>query len=285
MQAEALLKDGDLDGALKDLTAQVKSAPADPKLRVFLFQLLSVRGEWERALNQLNVAAEMDPRNLMMAQMCRAALQCEVLRDRIFTGERTPLVLGEPEEWVGLMIQANERAAAGDAAGAAALRERALESAPAVSGAIDGDAFEWVADADSRLGPILEVIIDGRYYWAPLHRFGRIDIEEPADLRDVVWLPARFTFTNGGDTVGLIPTRYAGSEKSSDGGIRLARKTVWEDRGEGCFAGLGQRLLATDAGEYPIMSVRSVLIGAQPEPQQASMDAGAKTGADEDADG
>lgn len=264
MQAEALLKEGDLDGALKDLTEQIRSSPADPKLRVFLFQLLSVRGEWERALNQLNVAAEMDPQNLMMAQMCRAALQCEVLRDRIFAGERSPLVLGEPEEWVGLMIQANERAAAGDAAGSAGLRERAMEAAPATAGSVDGEPFEWIADADSRLGPILEVIIDGRYYWAPMHRFSRIEIEAPADLRDVVWLPSRFTLTNGGTTVGLIPTRYAGSERNADATIRLGRKTVWEDRGGDCFAGLGQRVLATDAGEYSIMSVRSVLIGEQP---------------------
>ena len=272
MHAEALLKEGDLDGALKDLTDKVRAAPADPKLRVFLFQLLAVRGEWNRALNQLNVAAEMNPQNLMMAQMCRAALQCEVLRERIFAGQRTPLVLGEPEEWVGLMIQASERTAAGDAAGAAALRQRALEGAPAAAGTIDGEPFEWIADADSRLGPILEVIVDGRYYWAPLHRFSRIEIEPPADLRDVVWLPARLTFTNGGDTVALIPTRYAGSEKSDDGAIRLARKTVWEDRGEDCFAGLGQRLLATDANEYPIMSVRSILIGPQPQTADGGVD-------------
>ncbi len=270
MLAEAMLKDGDLDGALKGLTEQVRSNPADPKLRVFLFQLLCVRGEWERALNQLNVAAEMDPRNLMMAQMCRAALQCEVLRARIFAGQRTPLILGEPEEWVGLMIQAAQSVASGEPAAGAKLREQALEQAPATAGFIDGEAFEWIADADSRLGPILEVIIDGRYYWAPMHRFSRIDIEPPADLRDVVWLPARFTFTNGGDTVGLIPTRYPGSESCDDGAVRLGRKTVWEDRGEDCFAGLGQRLLATDVGEHPIMAVRSILIGDQPPEEDAS---------------
>ena len=49
-----------------------------PKLRVFLFQLLCVLGQWERALTQLNVAAELDAQALAMAQMYREALQCEM---------------------------------------------------------------------------------------------------------------------------------------------------------------------------------------------------------------
>ncbi|MFO1349473.1 MAG: hypothetical protein U1F68_01835 [Gammaproteobacteria bacterium] len=33
---------------------QVRKNPANAKYRVFLFQLLAVLGQWERALNQLN---------------------------------------------------------------------------------------------------------------------------------------------------------------------------------------------------------------------------------------
>ena len=33
---------------------------------------------------------------------------------------------------------------------------------------IDGKAFAWMADADMRLGPVLEAVINGRYYWVPL---------------------------------------------------------------------------------------------------------------------
>ena len=67
-----------------------------------------------------------------------------------------------------------------------------------------------------------------------------------------------------GETSGLIPVRYAGSEASSESGIRLARRTDWQNLGEDLFAGAGQRLLATDAGEYPLLETL-VIKFAQPE--------------------
>jgi type VI secretion system protein ImpE len=121
--------------------------------------------------------------------------------------------------------------------------------------------FDWLADADSRLGPMLEAIVNGRYYWVPVHRIARIEIEAPADLRDLVWLPAQFLWKNQGDAVGMIPTRYAGSEASSDPQVQLARRTEWTETAPGVFHGLGQRLLATSEGEHAIMDVRGIFCG------------------------
>ena len=55
-----LLQAADPAGALKALSDEVRAKPGDAKLRVFMAQLLCVLGQWERALNQLNVAAELD---------------------------------------------------------------------------------------------------------------------------------------------------------------------------------------------------------------------------------
>ena len=38
----------------------------------------------------------------------------------------------------------------------------------------EDSAFEWIADADDRLGPVLEAIVNGRYYWVPFERVRRI---------------------------------------------------------------------------------------------------------------
>ena len=108
---------------------------------------------------------------------------------------------------------------------------------------------------------MLEAIINGRYYWVPMHRLKLVKIDPPEDLRDLVWLPAHFMLTNGGEIVGMIPTRYAGSETHDDSQIRLARRTEWLEKGEGVFEGLGQRILATDADEYPLLSVRQIQFG------------------------
>lgn len=266
---EDLLQQGKLDEALAALQDKVRDNPADAKLRVFLFQLLCVQGNWSRAITQLNVAADMQAENLLMAEVCRPALNAEALRAEIFAGKRAPHLFGEPEEWVGWMVQANQHLANGELAAAAELRDRAFEAAPAIAGTLNGQPFEWLADADTRLGPILEAIIEGRYYWVPLTHVARIDLEEPADLRDVVWTPARFTWDNAGTNVALIPTRYPGSESSADAGIQLARRTDWVEREGGHCLGLGQRMLATDEGEHPLMEVRTITLGEQPEPPEA----------------
>ena len=260
MPAETSLRDGNPDEALAQLQDQVRKDPSNAKHRIFLFQLLAVTGEWNRALTQLNVAGDLDDGTLAMVQTYREALRCEVLRSKIFAGELSPMVFGEPEPWIALVIEALQHSAAGRHAQAAELRGSAFENAPATSGKIDDKPFEWIADADSRLGPVLEAVVNGRYYWVPFHRLHEIHLEQPEDLRDFVWTPAQFVFENGGNAVGLIPTRYTGSESSDDGAIRLARKTEWLQQHEDAYAGLGQRMLATDTGEYPLMDIRDILL-------------------------
>lgn len=258
MSAQDSLAEGNLDEALERLQDQVRKEPANVKHRIFLFQLLAVLGRWDRALTQLNVTGEMDASTLPMCQTYRELLRCELLRAEIFSGKRSPLVFGEPEEWIALMIQALQLTAEGKQAQSQEIRGQALEAAPATAGTADDAAFEWISDADTRLGPILEGVVNGRYYWIPFHRIREIQLEEPTDLRDVVWTPVTFTWANGGEVVGMIPTRYAGTESSDDGLLRLSRKTEWHDAGDDVFTGLGQRMLATDTGELPLMDVRSI---------------------------
>jgi len=269
--AERAVREGDLTVALKLLQDEVRQHPAKADLRVFLFQLLAVVGEWERARTQLGVAADLDAKTLAMVQMYREALNCEQFRTEVFAGRKSPVIFGEPDEWLALLIESLLSHSRSGPEAAQSLRTQAFEAAPASAGSIDGHEFEWIADADMRLGPVCEAVINGRYYWVPFARLSRIDLDEPADLRDVVWMPAHFQFANGGEAVGVIPTRYPGSEVDENAQVRLGRKTVWTEQGTGVFTGLGQRILTTDVGEHPLMDVRSIRIGS-PEPAQAGSD-------------
>jgi type VI secretion system protein ImpE len=260
--AEQALKEGDARRALQLLTDQVRQHPQDAKLRVFLFQLLCITGQWERALNQLNVTLELDAATLPMVQTYREAIACETLRLQVFAGQRAPMLFGEPEPWIALLIEALLREGRGDADDARRLREQALEQAPPSSGRIDDRPFAWIADADGRLGPTLEAVINGRYVWLPWNRLAKVDIEPPQDLRDRVWMPAHFEFVNGGEVVGLIPTRYPDTDLAAGDFLALALRTDWREVGPGTFVGLGQRLLVTDVDEFGLMDVRSVVIDA-----------------------
>jgi type VI secretion system protein ImpE len=261
--AEQHLRSGDPAAALARLQDDVRARPSDGKLRVFLFQLLCVLGQWERALNQLKVASELDPAALPMAQMYGDAVRCEAIRTAVFDGSKSPMVLGEPEQWLALLIESRLRAGHGEATQAEELRLRAFEEAPVSSGDLDGRPFEWIADADSRLGPVMEAIINGRYYWVPFSRLTKVTMEAPEDLRDLVWMPAHLDFDNGGESLALLPTRYPGSESSADGAIALARKTSWETIAADAYRGLGQRILVTDGGETPMLELRTISVHAE----------------------
>ena len=209
----------------------------------------------------------MDPAAAPMREMVGHALRCEKIRAAVFEGRRSPMLFGEPEEWLASLIESMLRAGAGEAALASDLGSSALAAAPTSRGQINGAPFEWIADADSRLGPVLEAMVNGRYCWIPFARLSRVGIEVPTDLRDMVWLPAQLQFANGGEAIAMLPTRYAGSERSEDDQILMARKTEWrlaEGGGEERWLGLGQRVLITDEGEHDLLSVRSIEFEAMP---------------------
>lgn len=257
MSVEAALQSGNPREALSELQARVRKEPAVARHRVLLFQLLCVLGQWPRALGQLQVVGELDAEALPMVQTYREALRCEVFRQEVFAGRRAPLLFGEPTPWVALLIEALARDA-DDPQAAAGLRAEAFERAPANPGSADGRPFAWLADTDGRLGPVIEAIINGRYYWIPCERLSTVQQEAPADLRDVVWMPASLTFTTGGETVALLPARYPGLDAEDDGGLLLGRRTEWRENEHGLVLAAGQRVFATDGDDVALYDLRTL---------------------------
>ena len=154
MIAEELLRAGRLDDALKALQEQVRSQPSNATLRIFLFQLLAVMGQWARAQNQLKVVGELDASALPMVQTYSTAIDCEALRREVFAGRLTPVILGQPAEWIAPLLQALSLDAEAMARPPRPCAS-SLDAAPAVPGRIGEAPFAWLADADTRLGPVL----------------------------------------------------------------------------------------------------------------------------------
>ena len=258
MTPEDHLKSGDPIGALEALQGLVRAKPGDAKLRIFLFQLLCVMGDWNRAIRQLKVCGELDPGALQMAQAYREAIICEVYREKVFAGDKAPLVFGEPQEWLAWLIEAQKLLGTGNAAAAAELRTKAFDAAPASTGDMDGTPFEWIADADMRYGPVLEAIVNGRYFWLPFSQISSITFDPPTDLRDAVWTAANIRLANEGSVVALIPTRYPMSGQTGTAAEKLSRATSWVDAGADTFVGTGQRILSTDQGDVALLDARLI---------------------------
>jgi type VI secretion system protein ImpE len=272
---QELLRAGQPVEALAALQQQVRREPGVARHRVFLFQLLAVLGDLPRAAAQLEVAGQLDAQTLLMVQMYRAALECELVRREVVAGRKTPLIFGEPAEWLALLVQSFQQGAQGAWTAALELRERAFAAAPATPGQVtleDGSThpFEWLADADPRFGPVLEVILQGKYYWIPLERIARLEIEPPTDLRDSVWAVAHFGWTTGAEAFGLIPARYPGTDTCGQPGLQLARQTDWAEPDPGFVTGLGQRMLASESAEFPLLEIRSIEWHSSSTPQPDS---------------
>lgn len=242
---------------LVELKDAIRAQPAKATLRIYYFQLLCVLGEWQKAIDQLQVCAQLDPAAAPMARAYREAISCEVLRGEVFAGRKTPHILGEPTTWLGYLTDALSKSAAGNMDDAARLRSQAFDLAPPSAGEIDGTPFAWIADADNRLGPVCEFLANGCYYWLPFEAIKSIGFEKPQDLRDLAWQACEVTLCNGGSLAGFIPSRYPLQSGDTDE-IKLARQTQWESLNQEHFAGRGQRLWATDQAEYALLDVRQV---------------------------
>lgn len=257
MDADQLLRDGDLDGARSALVETVRSNPADARARMFLFQLLAVAGEWDKARTHLEALAQISPDARMLATVYSLAMKAEEQRAAIFAGrERMPVIRGA---WAEGLADAIMHYAKGEADEGHAARDAALDQAPDTPGELDGVRFEWISDADTRFGPALEIIIQGRYGLIAFSEVSKLQSKGPKDLRDTVWYPVELQFREGQSVAGLIPARYPGTERNSDLAVRMGRTTAWEAASAG-ETGFGQHLFALSGGEETgLLTVRSLV--------------------------
>jgi type VI secretion system protein ImpE len=147
------------------------------------------------------------------------------------------------------------------ASAAAGMRAQAMEAAEPTPCSVDGASCAWLTDGDARLGPVCEVIANGQYYWLPFESCTGIQIEAPADMRDLVWSPAELLLPNEGRVPVLIPTRYPEPAEPVAGDndpFKLSRATHWVEGGADTWFGVGQRVWMSDVGEHPILDTRNI---------------------------
>ena len=247
MTADDHLRAGDLDAARAELVARIKGAPSDQGARMFLFQLLCVCGEWDKAIAQLRALAALSPEAQMLSSVYAQAIEAEKLRLAAFSGQGAVPVLAGEEPWMQHLAASIAAFAQGRGEEGENLRDAAFDQAPDAPGEADGEAFDWIADADGRFGPAFEAIVYGRWGLIPFCVVESIAFEPTKDLRDVVWAPAQMRLKTGLSAAVLLPARYPGSE-AADADARLGRATRWRQGASG-EEGVGQRLFAFDRGE------------------------------------
>lgn len=256
--ADQLLRDGDVAGARAALVDIVRSRPADEQARMFLFQLLAVNGEWDKARKQLQSLVQIASQAQLLGVTYNQTIDAEEQRAAVFAGKAEMPLLAGQGGWAEGVAKGISLLARDDVAGAISARNEAFDAAPDLPGAIDGVRFDWIADADSRFGPTFEVILGGRYGLIPFDLVESIRSEGPRDLRDTIWYPVEIAFRSGQSAAAFLLARYPGSEATDNDAEKLGRVTDWIERDWG-QQGIGQRLWTlSDGSDRGLLELRSL---------------------------
>jgi type VI secretion system protein ImpE len=256
--ADALLREGDISGARAALVDVVRARPSDAEARMFLFQLLAIAGEWDKARTQVQTLAQLSAEAQMLAAAYGQSIEAEATRREVFAGRQRVDILANPDGWLGELAAAIEHFSSGRDDDGVAARDAAFDAVPDVAGRLNDTAFDWIADADSRFGPAFEAIVAGRYGLLPFDAITKITSKGPQDLRDLVWLPVQVWMRSGQSISAFLPARYPGTETSPDSNEQLARATGWHATAWG-ETGRGQHLWSlSDGSEHGILSLRTL---------------------------
>lgn len=237
MNPRDLYREGRLTAAVEALNAEVRDHPTDVQRRTFLFELLSFAGDYERAGKQLDVLARMDPEAALGIIAYKHVIESERERAEMFASGAFP----EPGDPLPRPVR----------------------------GTLNGRPFERLEDADPRIGPRLEVFIEGQYRWFALEHLASVRMEAPQRLRDLLWGRVQIT---GGEPLGgvelgdaLVPALTASASSDPDDEVRLGRVTRWVELPGGSEAPVGQKMLLVDDEEFPILELRELDIDGPSE--------------------
>ena len=260
MTAQQLWKEGRLDEAVEAQIAEVRSHPGDADRRYFLFGLLCLTGDLDRASRQLDALGVGDPKLQGTAVVYRNLLASEMERRRVYAGESRPVTPPNAPASLTRRVDALAASAAGRNDEAAALLAQAVEDEGACAGSCDGKSFAALCDTDELLGPALEVFAGGRFLIVPFASLRSVEIAEPKHLLDLVWASTRLQMTDGMDADVHLPVLYEGTYAATNSPVRLGRGTEWYDAGA-AVRGRGQKVLSLggdDDTDRALLAIRAL---------------------------
>lgn len=254
----AQLKNNSVTEILQVLENNVRGNPQSFDARWALFQLLSVQGNWTRAMKQLQMCAQITPEFTQVAYTLRGLIQCEQQRAAVFQEKTRPAFIFEQPAWTEGLIEAIHLNHANQTAAADQARVAALDAAPEVSGTFNGQAFNWMSDGDSRFGPVLELYSVGSYRWCAFDEIKKLSFKAPVSLIDLVWAKVRCVLKEGTELNAYVPVRYPQLENISESAL-LAKETQWVESGESAVIGIGQKTWITDIGDLALLDCRELI--------------------------
>ncbi|MCS2164500.1 type VI secretion system accessory protein TagJ [Scandinavium manionii] len=244
--------------ALQRLENDIKAHPADADLRAAFVQFLCLSGNWSRALVQLQSWLALKPQARPTVTLLEQTLQGEQQRADVWAGRVLPHL---PEgQWPWLATLASSLAASDKIAYQQRLKAFELaEENPGELTLSSGSVqpFAWLMDGDARLGPVCELIVNGRYFWLPFSALAAVRFQAPVSVTDLVWRHALVRLADGSEQVCQIPARYPLTPKTEER-FMLGHATEWLSMGEeegDLYQGVGQKVWLNDGEAFSLLSL------------------------------
>lgn len=240
----SLLEDCALDEAIEAAKEQVKSAPSDKQARNLYIDLLVIKGDYERADAQCNLATNFSPEEVSGFALLRHQLRAMAARNAWFDEGALPQFIGEPtlREQEVLKLALARRDGATDEALAILQQLDAEAEALTPTLATGEKSVDFLRDGDDRTPYVLEVLTTGgAYLWVDYARIAGLELEPVTRPRDYAFRLARLTLHDGAVATVALPAIYHGTP--AEPALLLARETSWQKGESGLTVGHGQRCL------------------------------------------
>lgn len=256
--AKLQLDSGNLKGAVEGALALVKSNPTDIAARIFLFELSSFAGDWERAEKQLEVIGHQDTAAMIGSKIYQQNFKAERDRINFFEHGTRPESAMKFPEYVEDLIKANELIRLGKTAEARVMLDQVETNRPAFKCSVNDNDFSDLRDYNDATICVFEVIIKDTYAWLPFEQVESIEFLERKSLRDVYWPQAKVELTNGTSGEMFFPSLYVNTWKADDDLVRLGRSVDWRDLGDEIYAGEGTRVYTMDGKDRSILDITAI---------------------------
>lgn len=258
MTAAESFKAGRLADAVQAQLAEVRDNPADPDRRLFLVELLLFAGDLARAERQADLIKDhyTRPEQQLAYTEILQLVRSESARRAVFLTGARPKFFGEVPEHVELRLQALQALREGRPADAKELILKADEASLPVNFTLNGKPVANLADADDRLGPILEVIGKGEYFWLPVEQIVELTLAGPKTPRDLYWAGGKLELADATGDV-YLPVLYPLTGQHASESVKLGRETAWSD-GDGPTTGAGLKVFLAGDDAVSLLDFREL---------------------------
>lgn len=255
MELMQRLREGAIDGAVAELAERVRRTPTSLEVRYSLTTLFAMRGEFERAQEQLDVIGAQDVATLPGVRLYQSLLSAELERQNVWDGIGVPEVVGGSAA-ARLRATLPGALGEGDLDAIAATLTELEQREPAVPAMLNGRRVSRLRDSDDFLGPVLEVFANGHYQWLPFGDLRSVRLDAPTTLFDLLWARARVTNRSDATMIVHVPVLYAETHTSEDGLVRAGHKSEWIAIGELGYRGRGGRVFFSDDEQIGLLETR-----------------------------